>query len=440
VFSSSARAQRVELSSPLDGHARAGRAAAVRVVADGLAGPTLTIAGDGAVPVRIPTTAGRVDAVVPLLLTTGDPPAELRWSDGRVSGGVPFAARPLGPRDRLVVAVGDPPGAAELAADLFPGGGTAAGGRPVVVWLDTAEPRLLRPPQAYAAADAVLLDLSAAARVGESQLRAFLAAGTAVAIRSPERPRGDWPWHRRGAWWVLQHDPAGPGGGTAGGGGGGGVAVNIDAYAPTFAWDRAWPAALRRRTLLAAALLAMLLVGASLLRGRRGLVAAIGVCAAAGGAAAWFARSLAPVVTAAGEVVVTDGTIAQRDRWTYVSGLRDARTSADAAGVTRVVLGGRRQLGGLDLALACDADGSPWRYEFTLPAKQTVAFVSRSVAPAARDAGVTGAAGSAAAGGPVDTPIGLLADRLYPGAVVGRFGGAPADAAGEWWGTVVLRR
>jgi hypothetical protein len=438
-----ALAQRVELSSPLDGNARAGRAAAVRVVADGLGGPALTLGepadgtgggwAAGVVPVRLPVTGGRVDAVVPLLFA-GDPLAALGWSDGRSAGTATLAVRPLGIDDRLVAVAGDPGDAAALAADLFPAK------RPVVVPLDTSRPRLLVPAAAYEAVDALLLDAAAAARMDEGQLRTLLAGGTVVAVRaagdgpaastsaSPfasAEPVPGWPWARRGDWWVLRHEVAGPRGG-----------VNPDVYLPTYSWDRSWPPATRRAAALAAAAAGLAVLAACLWRSRWSAALAVGVCAAAGVAAAAYGASLSPVATAAGDVVAWDGRLAQRDRWQYVSAIRDATTSVAAAdGLTKPALGTRRPLSGLTVTLTCAADGSPDRYELTLPAKATVAFLSRSVGP-------EGPPASAAPPAPLTVPIGLFADRLYPGTVAGQTEDRPADAptGGAWWGTAVMRR
>jgi len=406
--------QQVEISSPLGGYVRVGRAAALQVSAEGLPSGRLTINGDGAVPVRLPATAGRIEAEVPLI-TQAIPVDSLQWACGDATGTVALPFRQLATDDRLVaVAVSsDADDAATLAGDLFPGKS------PVLVNLDTTRTRLLWPPQAYDAADAILLDPTAAMRVDETQLRVLLAAGTTVAIRTPTRPVGQWPWQQQGAWWVIRHAPAGPHGG-----------VSVDAYAPTYAWDRSWPLRQRQTILLVATLAALLLIGATLWRGRAGFIAAIIFCVCATAAAGFYVFSLTPAVTAGGDIVVSDGALAQRDRWTYVSALRDASLSVAADGRTRPVLGTRRQLESLKLSLLCYAAGSPERFDFALPARHTVAFVSRSVTPA------TLPSETAASSVPMD----LVADRLYPGRAVRKTATAPEDAAGDWWGTIELER
>jgi hypothetical protein len=413
---SSLCAQSVELTSPLDGYLRAGKAAAVHIRAGGLSGPMLALSGAGMIALSIPTTGGRVDATVPLLWQ-GDPPAELNWSDGGAGGVSALRSQPLGVDDRLVLAAGESADTAALLAELFPSK------RPVVVKLDTSQSRLLSPAAAFEAADAVLLDLAAASRVDESQLRTFLAAGTTVAIRAPVRPIAGWPWTQMGAWWVLRHDVAGPRGG-----------VTPEIYDPTYAWDRSWPAPLRRNALLAAVAVAIVLLGVTLWRRRWALIAGVAICAAAGVWAALFGRSLPPAAMAGGEVIAWDGSLAQRDRYTYVSALRDGATATVAVeGLTKPLLGGRRPIDGLTFRLACAADGSPAKYEVTLPAKTTLAFLRRTVLPDGPPAD---------AKLPVNEPIGLFADRLYPGNMTGQTTNRPADAQaeGEWWGTVIMQR
>ena len=73
----------------------------------------------------------------------------------------------------------------------------------------------------------------------------------------------------------------------------------------------------------------------------------------------------------------------------------------------------------------------PATFEFTLAAKRTTAFVSRTVGPEQSSTDLRK---------PVDAPIGLLADKLYPGEPAGQAAAAPPDARGEWWGTVEMRR
>ncbi len=138
-MTTSSRAQQVELSSPLDGYMRAGRAAAVHVSAQGLSAARLSLAGEGIVTVRLPTTAGRVEATLPLLVQ-GQPPKQLRWSAGdRVDVPAPLGLRLLGSQDRLIVAAAGLPDAGQVAAELFPDK------QRIEVRLETDRPRLLWP-------------------------------------------------------------------------------------------------------------------------------------------------------------------------------------------------------------------------------------------------------------------------------------------------------
>lgn len=412
----SAAAQSVELSLPLDGYTRLGRATALHISGEGLSASRLTVSGPGVISVQVPAVAGRVEATVPLL-TQGTPPESIQWSSGQASGKVAMTSRLLGTDERLIAVAADDSDVKTLADSLFPGK------KSVQVRLDTARPRLLWPPQAFDAVDAVLLDLPSAARVDEEQLRVMLAAGTTVAIRSPSRPVGQWPWTQQGSWWVLRHTPVGPHGG-----------VNVDAYDPTYAWDRSWPAPQRQTVLTVSILAALVLAGASLVRGKWGFVAAMTVCVIATTGAFFYAISLQPAVRAGGDVVVWDGALGQRDRWTYVSAFRDAHCFVEATDRTRPVLGSRRQIESLGLTLACDATGAPDRFNFALGGKQTIAFVSRSVSPLP-----PASTGAETRTDLADVRMDLIADKLYPGRVSDQTTRAPSDAVGEWWGAVVMR-
>ncbi|QOV87765.1 hypothetical protein [Humisphaera borealis] len=403
--------QQVELSLPLEGYCRLGKATAIHISAEGLAASRLLLNGEGLVPVQVPATAGRVEATVPVM-TQGLPPDRLTWTAGRQTGSTAITVRSLRTDERLVAVAGDSADAKAFAASLF------SDKKPVLVTIDTNRPRLLWPPQAYDAADAVLLDQTSAARVDEAQLRVLLAAGTTVAIRSSAKPLGQWPWQQQGGWWVLRHAPVGPYGG-----------VNVDAYDPTYAWDRSWPKSDRRTILLVCLLTSLVVAGASLWRGKGGFIAATVVCVCGVAGAAFYVMSLRPAVFAGGDVVIWNGSLSQRDRWTYVSAFREAHLSVEAADRMRPVLGSRGQLATLGLTLTCDATGNPDRYEFNLGTRNTIAFVSRSVSPSPPSDTQTRA----------EVRIDLIADKLYPGKVADQTATVPADVAGEWWGAVVMR-
>jgi hypothetical protein len=416
LFSANAQSQHVELTSPIENYVRTGRCSAIQISGDGLGGGTLTLSGQGIIPIQVPITAGRVDAAVPLM-SQGEPPAELSWSDGAASGTSAVSPRILGADERLVVVAGDPADTAGLLAELFPGK------RAVLVHLDLSRSRLLHPAMAFESVDAVLLDLSSAARMDESQLRTLLGAGTAIAIDSPRQPIAGWPWRQLRRWWVLQHDVGGPRSG-----------AEPEINKPTQIWNLAWPESMRSSIVLTAAIVSILIVGVTLLRPRiLGVIGALAICIAVAVWAAIYGARLPSTIVAGGEVLLSEGALTQRDRYTYVAARKETIATIPAAeGITKPVLWQRRPIAGLSFRLICAADGAPDHYESTMPANFKVAFLSRLVSVDAPPTNVDPH---------VTAPIGLFADQLYPGKMLGQTTLPPADASqGQWWGTVVMRR
>ena len=95
------------------------------------------------------------------------------------------------------------------------------------------------------------------------------------------------------------------------------------------------------------------------------------------------------------------------------------------------MLGSRRTVEGLSLTLVCGPDGSPERYDVTLPRRITLAFLSRAV-DTVEPRGRFTKEGFA--------PVGLFADRLYPGVMAGHDLSPPDGEPRTWWGTVRMNR
>lgn len=409
-------AQRVEIASPLQGYVRTGRCAAIHVTGEGLSGEQISLTGAGVIPIQIPTSAGRIDAIVPLI-SQGEPPAELTWTDGAASGVVPIISHVLSTDERLVVIAGDPPDAPPLLSEIFPGQ------RPVLAHVDLTRSRLLQPAMTFESVDAILLDLSAAARMDEGQLRTFLAAGTTVAIHSPQQPIAGWPWRHVQHWWLLQHEVAGPRSG-----------AEPEIYRPTATWDTSWPATMRVTILLTSIAAAIVIAAITLLRPRvLAFSISIALCAAIAVGVAICGARLPKTAVAGGEVLYYHASLSQHDRYTYIAA-REATTAAVPAinGNTKPVLWQRRPVDGLSFRLICSLEGAPLRYEVTLPAKFKAAFLSRMVTADPPPADLEQH---------VKSPLGLFADQLYPGQVIGQTTSPPLNVAVEqWWGTVVLKK
>lgn len=403
-FSAGVRADATTITLPLEGHYHAGRYMPVRVV-----GEATALEADGAVPTTPPPGAAAVNGVFPWL-----PVKRIAVPEGG-GGGFVAQLKPLADDDALVAVVGDESRRPRAAVDrLFPGR------RVVSVRLDLSQSgTLLTPAVAYETLDGVVLPQSALARIDADDLAVLLAGGTTVAVRLDDpaaRPGGDWPWAREGPYWVLRHDVAGPR-----------SPVEADVYQPTYAWVRGWPAGVRRQVVLIAVLFALAALGLTLWRSRYSVLALVGLSVVAtAGVGLWNARR-SPVLSAGGEVVVWDGTVAQRDDWTYRTTLRPADVSVPFRGLSHPVLASRRQLAQTGLRLVCNADGRPDHFAARLEADNALAFVTRSVAPGRPEGQPVK---------PVVSPLYVLANQLYPGKVAGEL--KAGDRSEGAWGTVVL--
>ncbi len=383
LLAAAAHAGDVRLTFPLDGHFRAGRFMPVHVVANGVAGSTLTLRARGAIPTEVIAEGGRADAVVPWLAVR-DSMAETAWSDSSGNHPLDLPLHPLADGDRLVALAG---GSEAEAKTLYPEQNVIA------VRLDVAA-ALLTPTEAWEALDGVVFDAAAAARIDESQLRALLAAGTAVAVRSERRPSGTWPWKREGNLWVVRYTPRGPTG-----------LIEPEAYLPTYGWVRGWPAQFRRQCVLACVIFAILFLAASLWRSRWRVPLVISLTVATSAAFVMWTSRQSPVLRMSGAVFIRGDGIIQEDRWSWYSTLRASDVSHPSAGLTKPVLASIQQIQTSDLRLKRQTSDEAWQFAFRLQPKIALAFVARRL----NDSGAF-PAGKAVARSPLDAMV----DRLYP--------------------------
>ena len=235
------RAANVAISLPLQGHYRPGRYMPIRISGQtDSAGDVLTLRARGALTAEIhPAENGRVDALLPWLsiVTVSD----VRWSTSGSAGehavNLPLHALDEDD-DRLIGYAGAD---ADALAPLFPGK------KLIRVELDSTD---LLPGDitAWEALDGIVLDAGAYRRMTEGKVRSLLAGGTAIAIRSAQKPGSAWPWQRQGNYWIVQARIAGK------------ASAYEDeiAYLPTQTWVGGWPFALRRKILLAAVVFVIL--------------------------------------------------------------------------------------------------------------------------------------------------------------------------------------
>jgi len=349
-----ARAE-VAVSFPLEGHYRPGRYMPVHISASG--NDTVMLHGNGSVPTEVSWT-GRFDAVVPWLAVVllRDPGW---WSSASGEHSLDIPLKPLADDEQLVALAGDDGSAARA---LFPGKSV------ILIALDGSG-ALLAPAAAWEALDGVVLDAAAAERLKPAQIATLLAAGTLIAVRSDPRPDQTWPWERREAYWVLQHETVGPA-----------SPIAADAYLPTYDWQRGWPAGFRRQVLVAAILFSILALGITLWRSRYMLIAfaALSVIAVVG--FAWWYRRQSPVLDMTANIWVRDASLAQRDHWKWESAMRPVERSSPSTLLTRPVFASMRQIEQTHLRLVWSAPEES-RFSYHLDPSASLAFLNRSVWP-----------------------------------------------------------
>jgi hypothetical protein len=425
LFATSSAGAGVELSFPLGQHYRAGRYVPVRIVATDVAGRDLTLGGPGAVPVEISVESAHADVLVPMLVVTSIETITCAISGG--GGGVDAkqALTALGRDERLVGMTTVGPESQSLVADLFPGM------RIRNVALSPTDP-MPGPPLAWGALDAVLLDSAGAARMTDEQVATLVAAGTTVAVRNEGRPRGDWPWHRHGSWWLARADPAGPR-----------DVIEMAAYEPVAGRDFGWSQSFRKTVVLVCAGFSAAALAASLWRSRRSWIIVVAVGIASAGALAWWRAGQRPSRSALGAVVVESAAWVQSDEWSYDIAIATGDAEPRWVLHDRVVapiFASERHYRAVDVSLNCRSDGTPEAFRQRLIRDQRLAFLSREVWP--RPADQSGNAAHAPEG--ESSPLLRLAEDLYMRAgdriKHGRGTGHTAVNGWDVWPQVVIER
>ena len=346
----------VTLSFPLEGHYRTGRYMPVRVV--GSQAGEISIRARGAVPtvVRMHSSG---DWVVPWLAVSEVHGEYWHVPGDNIARSLDVNLRPLGDDDRLVGLAGD---AGDGVEGLFPG-------KHVIPVLLNASPRLLDPPVAWEALDAVVLSASMAAQVSEAQRDVLLAGGTLIAIRGVERPDALRPWKQWGDYWVIGPAIAGPS-----------ELILPTAYEPTYAWDRGWPESFRRQIVLFTILFSLLLTAGALMRSRLAVAVVIGVAVAGGvGIGVWYSMQ-SPVLRLSVGVAVQHNGMTQIDRWEWRSPVRPADISVTpAAEDARPVFASPNQVDQVGIRLFADTAGGQLTYRFHLDPLQSLAFRERTL-------------------------------------------------------------
>jgi hypothetical protein len=379
---------------PLDGYCQPGRFFPVALDrAD--ASASITLAADGCVPTQIQST-GQGSRIVPMLCY-GDP-HELRWPGGSVP------LRTISSNERLVGTT-----TTDLPGDLFPNA------RLIPIHLDPADP-LPGPPSAWESLDAIVLDSATFARVDDAHRSTLLAGGSTLTAIG-DRPTDHWPWQKRGSYWLLRANIAGP------------VDDVIDdaVYAPTFAWQPGWPARVRRQVFGTAAALLILILGIVLIgRGSRAsAIAAIALCLISAGLVIAWRDSLGSTDQAGGDVLVADDHLLQRDSWVYQRAKANKAINVPWTGSTRPIFASSTGLASSNLRLIVSSEDQ-LGFEYDGIRGHCLAFMRRQVLPQELPALSTGRR----------SPMQDLARSVYlsPGFKV--IGETDADV-GRWPGVVV---
>lgn len=328
------------LSLPLDGYYHPGRYMPVRFEAAGVAGADVRLAAAGAVTTLIPTAA---TGVAPFLIL-GPPPNPLPFSQ---------PLHELGESDKLVGFTTDVPA---IAMKMFPPGTV------VPVKLNSDFP-IAGDEAAWGTLDGLVVNAEIAGKFSAAKLLAF---GVSVAVvasdASPPDRKLPWTWED-GYWVVMAPKPI--------------LALPGDrAYEPIAGWNPGRPADYRRQVTLAACILAVGLIGATMFRTRWSLFFAGGLAISFALAARGWQGEQSPV----NRLSRTDehaGIPAVWDDWAFERALVDCDdvrvfTSSD---LPMLPLSG----GPEDLTLVCESNGNPQNFSFSLRRDQAAAFVARSI-------------------------------------------------------------
>lgn len=363
---------RADVTFPLGEHYRIGRYVPVVIHAPGE--KTATLSAAGGVPVHVP---GGTATAVPLLSVGTLSEVRLALDDQPAVESAQ-QLRPLRPDQRLVGVATDADDAGGLLRELFPAKAI------VRAPLGRVDP-LPGPAMAWTGLDALLLDPSTAARASLQQLTTLRAGGVAVAIRVDARPAGDWPWQRRGAWWVLPPDES--------------LAVDViqpGRYAPA-AHAAGAPVKFRQVIVGALACFALLAIAASLWHSRRAWLVVIALSIVAAGAiVAWNIGQPTSASVGGGQ----DRTGPWLNQYVQYVGraegdVRDRIVPGTPLGWP--VLYSPSHASNVSLTLECAADGTPRAFVARLKTGRSIAFAYRFYEPSSATPSTTPSPGPATA-------------------------------------------
>jgi hypothetical protein len=237
---------------------------------------------------------------------------------------------------------------------------------------------------AWEVLDAIVHGSGSVPGADDAATRALLGGGTSLVVRSPQPPDSRWPWSQRGDWWILRHNPLGPG-----------TLASESAYLPVRGWP-SHPGASSALQIIGFGILMM--VGAlTAWRERNRFFRWSGVLAVSlaliGIVLGWPKRGPAQYEVEGTVAFFNDGLL-QHDYWEYRSpGKTDGVVSCEclldtrqprerwARVATRPVLAFPEQAIPQQLTLEVDVAGEPQKWTARLGPGEKLAFVTRLVDP-----------------------------------------------------------
>jgi hypothetical protein len=373
---------------PLDGYYHPGRGLPVIVESSDSA---FTISADRAIPSQI--AAGRIGIAAVLLL---DATQTLHAADRDLS------LHPLSSNERLIGILSDD----DEIPEIFPNHSI------IKIHLNPAD--LQNNSLAWQSLDAIVFNHS----IESSLMKNLLGSGITIAVKSSDVSDRSWPWKKSSAFWILQPGPAGPGDAIAGNA----------AYLPTQSWQPGQPAILRRKILLTAVLVTLLVMSSLLIRSRWSIVLMAAIALICGGAIESWRRNQPAIRGATGQIIVNSNGFQEIDTWRYFTSAHGAQMTV--ANGTPILLDIEHAIQ-IDLKLQANADGSD-AWQFTLPVNSRITFLSREFSPKSALNQIEATSRS---------PMYELAREMYLGSdrkILGEI--APTQSSDDSWRTVVVGR
>ena len=395
-----------DVSLPLHGYFRPGRAMPVRWNVSGVAatGAEIQLSASNAVTTRL-VFSGNLRGIMPWIAVDSNVRG-LLWRFPSGAAGEISDLHPLDESDCLV---------GEAAADDSGIGALFPNRRIVTIHLDAED--LRSSAMAWETLDAMLLTPEEWQKLPSAAHRQLFAEGITLAVRDAGKPDAQLPWRRSGPWWIASSELKLP------------PMIDADAYAPTDGWNSGHSEAFRRRIFLLGAIYCLIAGGACLWRSRWMPAGFVAMSILAGAAFAIDDVHQSPIFRRSGTVLVK-GDMMVEDNWVFQVSRRSAEFRLPVAGFVHPIFSDESQAQSARLILDCVGDGGPVAIDGDLQADEPLALMTRqAVIGRSDDSALTH----------VISPLRLLADEsIYPQfRIVGQLVESTDEGV---WPTVVFAR